>query len=103
MTNDDIDSIKDKLKASSAWSKVKQVGKTFFNGEPYTNLDDLMEVCKAKGLFIVPVGELEYFYRPLASNSTHGTKWVNGVMEKDLASDPDLEEARKFVTEIAAY
>jgi hypothetical protein len=98
-----IDSIKDKLKASTAWSKVKQVGMTFFSGQPYKDLNGLMSICKEKGLFIVPVGELEYFYRPLASNSTHGTKWVNGVMEKDLVNDKNLEEARKFVKDIADY
>ena len=103
LTEDDIDSIKDKLKASTAWSKVKQVGMPFFCGQPYKDLDDLMTVCKEKGLFIVPVGELEYFYRPLASNSTHGTKWINGVMGKDLVNDKDLEEARKFVKDIADY
>jgi len=103
LSSDDIDAIKDKLKASSAWSKVKQVGKAFFNGEPYTNLDDLLKECKMKGLFIVPVGELEYFYKPLASSSTHGTKWVNGVMEKDLVNDTELEEARKFIKEIVEY
>lgn len=103
LSSEDIDAIKDKLKASSAWAKVKQVGKAFFNGEPYTNLDELMKECKGNGLFIVPVGELEYFYKPLASSSTHGTKWINGVMEKDLVNDLELEEARKFVKEIVEY
>lgn len=103
LSNDDIDAIKAKLKASTAWSLVKQVGMNFFHGQQYADLEELMGLCQKKGLFIVPVGELEYFYRPLASNSTHGTKWVNGVMEKDLANDKDLEEARKFVKEIDKY
>ncbi len=103
LSNDDIDAVKAKLKASTAWSLVKQVGMNFFHGQQYTDLEELMDLCQEKGLFIVPVGELEYFYRPLASNSTHGTKWVNGVMEKDLANDKNLEEARKFVKEIDEF
>ncbi len=103
LSNDDIEAIKEKLKASTAWSKVKQVGKAFFNGSPYTDLDDLMRLCKEKGLFIVPVGELEYFYKPLASSSNHGSKWVNAVLRKDFVNDPELEEARRFVSDIVSF
>ena len=98
---DDIDAIKDKLKASSAWSKVKEVGKSFFVGGAYSALRELMNECKEKGLFIVPVGELECFYKPAAKN--HGTAWVNAVMALDLANEPELEEARRFLKEIAEY
>lgn len=103
LSKDDIDVIKNKLKASSAWAKVKEVGKNFFNGQSYSDLDELMKSCKCKGIFIVPVGELEYFYKPLASKSMHGTKWVHAVLQKDLVNDAELEEARKFVKEIADY
>lgn len=101
LSDDDIEAIKSKLKASSAWSKVKKQGRSYFSDSVQTDLDDLMNTCKAKGFFIVPIGELEYFYRPLASNSTHGTKWLNLVLGKDLANDPELADARKFVKEIA--
>lgn len=103
MSQDDIEAIKSKLKASTAWSKVKEVGKIFFSGEAYSKMDELMNFCKLKGLFVVPVGELESFYKPLASKANHGTKWVNAVMQKDLAKDPELTEARKFVKEIVDY
>jgi len=103
MSQDDIDAVKGKLKASSAWSKVKEVGKAFFSGGAYTDLDNLMNECKSKGLFIVPAGELESFYKPLASKANHGTKWVNAVLQKDLPADPELADARKFVKEIVDY
>lgn len=76
---------------------------TYTLGLPGDRFLAAMGICQKNGLFMVPVGELEYFYRPLASNSTHGTKWVNGVMEKDLANDRNMEEARKFVKEIDEY
>lgn len=101
LSDDDIEAIKSKLKASSAWSKVKKQGRSYFSDTVQSDLDDLMNTCKGKGLHIVPVGELECFYKSLASNSAHGTKWLNLVMEKNLANDPELEEARKFVKEIA--
>jgi hypothetical protein len=53
-----------------------------------------LEEC---GLFIVPEGELEGFARSIG---WHGPKWVNGVLERDLAHDPELEIARKFVRKI---
>lgn len=101
LSMEDIDNIKDKLKASSAWAKVKEVGKTFFSGGAYTDLTDLMKKCRENGLFIVPVGELECFYKPAAKK--HGSAWVNIVMSLDLANEPELEEARKFVKDIADY
>lgn len=100
LSDDDIEKIRAKLKAPSAWSMPKKQGMSFFSGPTYSDLEDLMKICKSHGFLIVPIGELEYFYRPLASNSTHGTKWLNLVMVKDLANDPELEEARKFVREI---
>ena len=30
----------------------------------------------------------------------HGPKWVNAVLARDLATDPELEIARKFVLEL---
>ena len=101
LSDDDIEAIKSKLKASSAWSKVKKQGRSYFSGSVQADLDNLMNTCKGKGLHIVPIGELECFCKSLASNSTHGTKWLNLVLGKDLANEPELEEARKFVKEIA--
>ena len=83
---------------SSAWSKVKETGKSFFNGDAYTAFSKLYELCKNCGILIVPVGELECFYKP---DSNHGVKWVNNVLESvDLRTNPELDSARKFVLEM---
>ena len=51
-------------------------------------------------MWIVPVGELEGFCPSLGG---HGPGWVQQVIEeKDLADDPELEEARDFVSRIWA-
>jgi hypothetical protein len=51
-------------------------------------------------VFIVPVGDLEQFYKVSAS---HGTKWINEVLEIDLKNSTELKAAREFVEEIIKY
>lgn len=99
--SESAESIKQIVKKTSAWSKVKETGKNFFNGKAYNSLVSIIENCKKRGLFIVPIGELECFYKP---DSNHGTKWVNSVLENvDLPTDSELQPARDFVKEILAY
>ena len=51
------------------------------SGEPTSACNRLFLNCKEKGLHIVEVGELEGFARSVGS---HGPKWANSVLEKDL-------------------
>jgi hypothetical protein len=60
---------------------------------------DVTLVLKSKGLFVVEVGEIEGFARSIGS---HGPKWVNSVLSKDLAGDAELEDARQFVSSVVA-
>jgi hypothetical protein len=57
----------------------------------------LMEVLRRTQLHVVPVGELEGWCRSVGG---HGPSWVIAVIEKNLASDPELEGARRFVKAI---
>jgi hypothetical protein len=50
------------------------------------------------GLHVVEVGELEGYVR---TEGGHGPKWVNAVLTRELATDPELEAARKFVQAVA--
>ena len=46
----------------------------------------------------MPVGEMEGFCKSIGG---HGPRWVQEVLEnRDLADDPELETARRFVHEI---
>lgn len=90
-------------KKASAWSKIKEVGYRFFRGDAIKAYEEIDSICKSAGLYIVPVGELECFYK---LNSDHGTKWVNAVLSSsniDIKTDLHLEEARTFVKEIIKY
>ena len=48
-------------------------------------------------MLIVEIGQLESFVRSVGN---HGPKWVNDVLGKDLKSDPELEDARKFIWQV---
>jgi hypothetical protein len=83
------------LKRSSPWSIAKEIGKAFVPpGDPTRACNRLLESLRIRGLFVVEVGELEGFAK---SVSGHGPKWVNAVLTKDLANDPELENARQFI------
>lgn len=101
LTLDAADKIKRQLRLSSAWSKIKEVGYKFFTGGAYNAYLAIDDYCRQKGIFIVPVGELEFFYR---KNSHHGVKWVTEVLESvNIGEDKELEEARNFMLEVLGY
>lgn len=95
ITPDTAENLKAVIKMSSAWATVKNAGKSFFKGEAYTSFLSIDEICRKHGLFIVPVGELECFYKPI---SGHGTKWVNDVLQKvDFKTDKEISQAVEFI------
>ena len=91
-----IDSI---FRNSSRWGIVKTGGEAALpRGQITERFHELQRHCKQMGLWIVPVGELEGFCRSVGN---HGPGWVQQVIEqKDLATDGELEYARRFIHEI---
>ena len=85
----------------NAWEQIKRIGKAgFIDDEPaaYENVEAL---CQSAGLFIVPVGEMECFVKTIRKGKKD---WVYEVLEHyDLATDPKLTEARKFVQAVIDY
>lgn len=95
---DTAEKLKVVIKMSSAWATVKNAGKSFFKGDAYTSFVSIDDICRKHGLFIVPVGELECFYKPV---SGHGTKWVNEVLSKvDFKTDKEISPAVEFIKAI---
>lgn len=87
--------IQEALKDSSPWSIAKRNGRVFIpSGDATKAANRLFEKLKGKGFHVVEVGELECFVK---TEGNHGPAWVNSVLIKNLADDPELEEARKFV------
>jgi len=88
------------LKKSSAWAHAKEIGKIFIpSGDPIRAFERIQQKFKDHGLFVVEVGELESFVKSVGN---HGPKWVNEVLEKDLANDPELDKARRFISEVVS-
>lgn len=88
------------LKRTSPWAHAKLVGKAFVpSGDPSKACERLLSNLRAGGLHVVEVGELEGYVR---TEGGHGPKWVNAVLTRELATDPELEAARKFVQALAA-
>lgn len=99
LTDDKLKEINGLLKKASPWSYAKESGKLFIpSGNPTQAFDELNKKLNEMGVFIVEVGELEGFEKSIGN---HGPKWVNEVLEKkDLATDPNLEAARKFIQKV---
>jgi ABC-type transporter Mla maintaining outer membrane lipid asymmetry ATPase subunit MlaF len=84
----------------SPWDTIKHVGRSALRGGgTIAQFDQLCLKCAAKGLWIVPVGELEGFCRSIEAR--HGPAFVEKILEeRDLETDPELEEARIFIRNI---
>ena len=89
------------IRKASPWDAVKLAGLSALQQGGVTVLAlRLLERLKAIGIFVVPVGEMEGFCRTIEPRKN---RWVEAVLKRQLSSDPDLGEARKFVVEIAAF
>ena len=93
--------IKRIFKNTSPWSTMKDSGRSALgHGDPIEHFDKLCQKCSNHRLWIVPVGELEGFCRSIGS---HGPGFVEKVLEeRDLETDPELQEAREFVEKVWA-
>ncbi len=93
-----IEEIKEKLKMVSPWAAAKRSGKSSIpSGHPFDAYIALEQELRRLGLYIVEVGELERF---VPSVGSHGPTWLNRVLEKDIAKDTELDEARKFISSV---
>lgn len=93
-----ISEINRALKKASPWTEAKQVGKAYIPSGNATQAFDRIQIkFKENGFYILEVGELECFDKSIGN---HGPKWVNEVLEKNLKTDVELENARKFIAEI---
>ena len=83
----------------SPWDVVKDTGEAAIpSGQATTEYGELREAFQHKGLWIVPVGELEGFCKNVGG---HGPRWVQEVIGKyDLVNSDELRIAREFVGKV---
>jgi len=99
LNKDEIKSIKKIIDTDSKWKIIKESG---INGVPSGDassaIKKLNNTLKEKGIYLVPVGELENFIKDVGG---HGPDWVNKVLEKY----PDLDDEaysgiKRFIAEL---
>jgi len=75
--------LKDKIDAKEAFNRI-------------------LHKCSEKGLFIVPVGEIEAFFPEIPG---HANKWLASFLEKyEVSLNPqELKEAEDFVKKIYEF
>jgi len=92
-----IKAIQSLLKKSSPWSQAKSSGKAYLPaGEATLAFNRTQMAFKSKNVHILELGEIEAFNKNIGG---HGPKWVNQVLEKDLMSNDELIDARRFIME----
>lgn len=89
------------LQKASAWAEAKRSGKSFVpRGEQTVAYDRLAANLRSLGIFIVEVGEVEGFCPSIAN---HGPAWCVAALQRDLGTDPELEDARSFARELLQH
>lgn len=82
------------LADTAEWSEAKKYGVDKLKGQEHQKCEALLTDCKRLGLFLVPKGELECWWRggPAGKN-----EWIGAALTK-LAAEPELFiDAAKFV------
>ena len=99
LSTDEIKQLEKIISIPSSWSEIKKSGVSSLPSGDATNaFNNINEVFKQNGIFIVPVGELEGFVKEVGN---HGPEWVNSVLEKypDL-SNSVYDKVKNFIKEI---
>lgn len=88
-------------KRASPWENVKASGLAAVgSGETTVSATRLLGILRSHGIFVAPLGEMEGFCRSIGG---HGPRWVEEVLKRDLASDTELADARRFMQSVVAY
>lgn len=101
LSSESREEIRAALKRASPWAMAKSGGKAMVPaGDATQACVRLLTALRTMGLFVVEVGEVEGFAKSIGG---HGPKWVNAVMQRPLATDPELKIAREFVLDIVDF
>lgn len=89
---------------NSEWAKYKELG-CYALQDTRDEFDSLYNICKEKGLFIVPVGELESWLTEYGVAKTNNKgKWIISALGKIPELNVDIEKQPwKFIREIHDY
>lgn len=99
LTATDIREISNELKTESKWSSLKKSGiYAMPAGQASKSFEQMKEILNNKGIFIVPVGELENFVKNVGG---HGPEWVNRVLDTYPNLDDSVyDNIKKFISDM---
>ncbi|WP_437634241.1 ATP-dependent nuclease [Sorangium sp. So ce854] len=98
LTEESIKRLRAATSLDGGWRTVKQGGeRSLPKGDARSAYERLKQALCQAGVFLVPVGELEGF---LPTVGGKGPQWVNEAVQCDMASAPELSEARSFMESI---
>ena len=91
--------------SGSAWKPYKKAGRAALDEGSKAAFDELSALCAARGLFIVPVGELEGWLVDYGmAHTSNKSKWIVGALELLPRLKPDLSTGPwLFLSSVFAY
>lgn len=96
-----LSNVKALAKRASPWENVKASGLAAISpGNATVTAKRLLSTLRSHGVFVAPLGEMEGFCRSISS---HGPRWVEEALKRNLAIDQELEAARCFMQGVVAY
>ncbi|MFF2123431.1 ATP-dependent endonuclease [Kitasatospora sp. NPDC058184] len=100
LTEKQIDEIRGMIKATSSWANLKKAGLPHLSGSPaYMATRRIFEALADRGIFAVPVGELEKWVPEVAVRKN---RWLTYVFENGHHLRPS-DDLRRFCERITSY
>lgn len=85
------------LSDSSVWSEAKKYGISKLSGGASNECQKVLTACDELGLFLIPNGELESFWRAGPANKN---EWIIAVLEKIKTEPGLLKNAKDFMSKV---
>lgn len=97
----EVKKLKSAIKAPTKWERLKKSGIAAIPSEEGKGVFNCINsILKSKGIYLVPVGELEGFINEVGG---HGPEWVNKVMAKfPNLNDEAYAQVKAFIEDITS-
>ncbi|SDW04946.1 ATP-dependent endonuclease [Pseudomonas sp. NFACC08-1] len=91
--------------SGSAWKPYKKSGRAALEEKIQLVFDELCQICASRGLFIVPVGELEGWLTDYGlAHTSNKSKWIVDALELMPELEPDLKGGPwSFLSSVHSY
>jgi hypothetical protein len=98
LSREDAARIRDAARVEDGWARVKRGGIAALpQGDVSQRANRLLDTLAQRGVYVVPVGELERWVPEIGG---HGPSWVSAVLDQNRHADPTLG-ARTFIQAVA--